>query len=59
MIALEKVILKVKQTGGFLKVTCRKCDRGLQNGMGAPSAGSMLAARRTPQWTLFSLFYHH
>ena len=27
----EKVILKVKKTDGFLKVTCRKCDRGLRN----------------------------
>ena len=26
----EKVILKVKKTDGFLKVTCRKCDRGLK-----------------------------
>ena len=26
----EKVILKVKKTDGFLKVTCRKCDRGLR-----------------------------
>ena len=28
---LEKVILKVKKTDGFLKFTCRKCDRGLRN----------------------------
>ena len=27
----KKVILKVKKTDGFLKVTCRKCDRGLRN----------------------------
>ena len=26
----EKVILKVKKTDEFLKVTCRKCDRGLR-----------------------------
>ena len=26
----KKVILKVKKTDGFLKVTCRKCDRGLR-----------------------------
>ena len=26
----EKVILKVKKTHEFLKVTCRKCDRGLR-----------------------------
>ena len=26
----EKVILKVKKTDGFLKVTCRKCDRGVE-----------------------------
>ena len=25
-----KIILKVKKTDGFLKVTCRKCDRGLK-----------------------------
>ena len=25
----EKMILKVKKTDAFLKVTCRKCDRGL------------------------------
>ena len=24
------MILKVKKTDGFLKVTCRKCDRGLK-----------------------------
>ena len=27
----KKNILKVKKTDGFLKVTCRKCDRGLRN----------------------------
>ena len=27
---LEKVILKVKKTDEFLKVTCRKCDRGVE-----------------------------
>ena len=26
----EKMILKVKKTHGFLKVRCRKCDRGLR-----------------------------
>ena len=26
----KKVILKVKKTDGFLKVTCRKCDRGVE-----------------------------
>ena len=26
----EKVILKVQKTDGFLKVTCRKCDRGIR-----------------------------
>ena len=26
----EKVISKVKKTDGFLKVICRKCDRGLR-----------------------------
>ena len=26
----EKVILKVKKTVGFLKVTCRKSDRGVE-----------------------------
>ena len=25
-----KMILKVEKTDGFLKVTCRKCDRGLK-----------------------------
>ena len=33
----KKVILKVKKTDGFLKVTCRKCDRSLIFG---PEAGS-------------------
>ena len=26
----EKGDLKVKKTDGFLKVTCRKCDRGVE-----------------------------
>ena len=26
----KQVILKVKKTDGFLKVTCRKCDRGVE-----------------------------
>ena len=26
----EKMILKVKKTDEFLKVTCRKCDRGVE-----------------------------
>ena len=38
----QKVILKVKKTYEFLKVTCRKCDRGLN------FQGSLAAPRQLP-----------